>query len=54
MSMMGGQTVVSRLFDNDLLKWMSFLKFESVFSNSQYHSKRITFRKKKKKTTCEN
>lgn len=30
------------------LKWMSFLKFESVFSNSQYHSKRITFRKRKK------
>ena len=27
---------------------MSFLKFESVFSNSQYHSKRITFRKRKK------
>lgn len=29
---------------------MSFLKFESVFSNSQYHSKRITFRKRKKTT----
>ena len=27
---------------------MSFLKFESVFSNSQYHSKRTTFRKRKK------